>query len=454
VLLKPGSQADSYLTPNGEENIARHVEQIVVKGEVPHELVVRETIWGPVLDNHNYPDAELAVRWLAHAPEAVNLQQLNLETVDNVFEAVEVANRMGMPPQNFVTGDADGNIAWTIAGQIPKRAEYDATLPADWSEIDGWTGWLEPDEYPRVINPESGRIWTANARVVSGDALQKIGDGGYDLGARAQQIRDNLFARESFEPRDMLDIQIDDRAIFLTRWRDLLLSVLDDEVLGDNGARGEYRDLVENWIPRASADSVGYRIVRAFRTQVKMIVFSSVTMPVQEAYAAETGLRMSNQFEGPLWAILEERPPHLLPADFVSWDELLLQAVDRNIKHFSSNFDGGLAKRSWGERNTAAIRHPLSRSLPNLSAWLDMPSEPLSGDSNMPKAQGRNWGASERFAVSPGDEASSYLHMPGGQSGHPLSDFYGVGHKYWVQGEPTDFLPGATEHVLTLVAPQ
>jgi penicillin amidase len=185
-----------------------------------------------------------------------------------------------------------------------------------------------------------------------------------------------------------------------------------------------------------------------------MIVFSSVTMPVQEAYAVETGLRMSNQFEGPLWAILEERPPHLLPADFVSWDELLLQAVDRNIEYFSSNYDGGLAERSWGERNTAAIRHPLSRSLPNLSAWLDMPSEPLSGDSNMPKAQGRNWGASERFAVSPGDEANSYLHMPGGQSGHPLSDFYGVGHKYWVQGEPTDFLPGAAQHVLTLVVPQ
>jgi penicillin amidase len=454
VLLKPGSQADSYLTPNGEEKFARHVEQIVVKGEAPHELVVRETIWGPVFDNHTYPDAELAVRWLAHAPEAINLQQLELETVSNVFEAVEVANRMGMTPQNFVAGDADGNIAWTIAGQIPKRTEYDATLPADWSETDGWIGWLEPDEYPRVINPESGRIWTANARVVSGDALQKIGDGGYDLGARAQQIRDNLFARESFEPRDMLDIQIDDRAIFLTRWRDLLLSVLDDEALGDNGARGEYRDLVENWIPRASADSVGYRIVRAFRTQVRMIVFSSVTMPVQEAYAVETGLRMSNQFEGPLWAILEERPPHLLPADFVSWDELLLQAVDRNIEYFSSNYDGGLAERSWGERNTAAIRHPLSKSLPNLSAWLDMPSEPLSGDSNMPKAQGRNWGASERFAVSPGDEANSYLHMPGGQSGHPLSDFYGVGHKYWVQGEPTDFLPGAAQHVLTLVVPQ
>jgi penicillin amidase len=89
-----------------------------------------------------------------------------------------------------------------------------------------------------------------------------------------------------------------------------------------------------------------------------------------------------------------------------------------------------------------------------LSSWLDMPAEPLSGDSNMPKAQGRDWGASERFAVSPGDETNAYLHMPGGQSGHPLSEFYGAGHEDWVQGRATSFLPGVTQHVLTLTAPQ
>jgi penicillin amidase len=454
VILRPGHLPDSYLTPQGEKAIVRYKEKIEIKGESPQEFVVRETIWGPVLEDHRYPDAEITVRWLAHEPEAVNMRQLGLETATTVFDAVQVANRMGIPPQNFVAGDADGNIAWTIAGRIPKRGDYDSTLPADWSEIDGWTGWLDPDDYPRVINPESGRIWTANARVVEGDALKKIGDGGYDLGARAQQIRDDLFARESFEPRDMLDIQVDDRAVFLAPWRDLLLSVLDDEAIRDNEERTEYRNLVENWVPRASAESVGYRLVRAFRTQVRMIVFNALMMPVTKAYGDEIDVRMSNQFEGPLWAILEEQPPHLLPADYGSWNDLLLQAVDRNLEYFSGKFDGELDQRNWGERNTASIRHPLSRQLPSLARWLDMPSEPLNGDSNMPKAQGRNWGASERFAVSPGDEANSYLHMPAGQSGHPLSDFYAKGHKQWVRGEPTAFLPGVTEHVLTLTAPQ
>ncbi|WP_267118170.1 penicillin acylase family protein, partial [Xanthomonas sacchari] len=39
---------------------------------------------------------------------------------------------------------------------------------------------------------------------------------------------------------------------------------------------------------------------------------------------------------------------------------------------------------------------------------------------------------------------------PGGQSGHPLSPFWGAGHADWVQGRATKFLPGPTRHTLTL----
>ncbi len=454
VILKPGLEPESYLTLDGEKTIVSYKEQIAIKGETPQEIVVRETVWGPVIDDHDYPGFDLAVRWLAHEPNSINLEQLKLETVQTVFEAIQVANRMGIPPQNFVAGDAEGNIAWTIAGQIPIRADYDSSIPADWSERDGWIGWLDADDYPRVINPESGRIWTANARVVDGDALSKIGDGGYDLGARAKQIRGGLFAKDSFSPHDMLDIQFDDRAVFLAPWRDLLLSALDDAAVRGDARRRDYRELVDNWIPNASSESVGYRLVRAFRIQMRDSVFDALMSEVSAVYDGNVDLQISNQFEGPLWTILEERPMYLLPPDYSSWQDLMLQAVDSNIVYFDSNFDGGLAQRNWGERNTATIRHPLSRAIPFLSRWLDMQRDPLNGDSNMPKAQGRNWGASERFAVSPGDETNAYMHMPGGQSGHPLSEFYGSGHQDWVQGRATGFLPGPTEHVLTLTAPE
>ena len=68
----------------------------------------------------------------------------------------------------------------------------------------------------------------------------------------------------------------------------------------------------------------------------------------------------------------------------------------------------------------------------------------------MPRVQSPGFGASERFAVSPGREEQGYFHMPGGQCGHPLSPFYRAGHEAWAAGEPTPFLPGPAAHRLTL----
>ena len=451
VIVRPGAAPGTYLTSEGPLKFTTYIETIKVKGGDPTEILIRETIWGPVLENSADPDSLLAVSWLAHKAEAVNLRGLDLELATSAEEALQIANRMGMPPQNFVVGDAAGNIGWTIAGQIPLRSEFDPSLPADWSNADGWSGWLAADQYPRILNPDAERIWTANARVVDSEALSKIGDGGYELGARARQIRDGLFARDHFSPADMLSIQIDNRALFLRRWQSLLLETLDADAVRDSAGRQEYRDLVENWELRASADSVGYRLVRAFRTEVRERVFNMLMQPVRDKFGSDTRLRMSNQFEAPLWTMINDQPDHLLSAEYSSWRQLLIAAIDENLRYYRETYDDSLSQRTWGERNTAAIRHPLSRAVPFLARWLDMPRDLLPGDSNMPRAQGPTFGASERFAVAPGDEANGYLHMPAGQSGHPLSDYYRRGHDDWVEGRATPFLPGTSVHTLTLV---
>lgn len=450
VVIRPGEVAGTYKTASGDHSFVNYRETIIVRGAEPVTLDIRETIWGPVLPDSDYPEGELAVSWIAHRVDGLNLEQLQLESVNNVQEAVAVANRMGIPPQNFVTGDADGNIAWTIAGKIPLRAAYDSLRPADWSTHGGWIGWLNPDDYPRIVNPPDGRIWTANTRVVDGEDLLKVGDGGYDLGARGRQIRDRLRSRSSFEPSDMLAIQMDDEAIFLATWRELLLAVLDERALAENPERRAYRDLVRDWIPRAAPESVGYRLVRAFRLEIRERVYEFMSAPVTIRFGDAAKRSISNQFEGSLWVMLNEKPAHLLPTHYTSWEELMLEAVDANLDYFLQNYEGPLADRSWGELNTARIQHPMSKAIPALSRWLDMPAEPLTGDNNLPKAQGPSFGASERFAVAPGDEGNGIFHIPAGPSGHPASDFYASGHQDWVQGRPSPFLPGPAAHLLEL----
>ncbi|MEM9208886.1 MAG: penicillin acylase family protein [Pseudomonadota bacterium] len=450
VLLEPGEAPDTYRTPEGDRAFDSVVETIDIKDGASEQVVVRETVWGPVLQDAGYPGGEIAISWIAHYPEALNFNSIDLEQAQSVAEAVAVANRAGIPPQNFVVGDTDGNVAWTIAGQIPVRSTAPAEHPGDWSTGGGWQGWLSPDDFPRVINPASGRIWTANARVASGENLRKMGDGGYSFGARQQQIRDALLSRDQFAVDDMLTIHLDDRALFLGRWRELLLELLDDDALAGISGRARFHQLVENWTARAAADAVGYRLVRGFRRTVQNRVFDMLTTPIVERFGADVARHRSNQFEEPLWQLVTEQPPHLLTADYPDWRTLLLGVVDEMLAYYADNYDDGLENRTWGEQNTAAFRHPLSQAVPALAPLLDLPAEPLPGDNDMPRVQGRTYGASERFAVSPGDEANGYLHMPGGQSGHPLSEHYRDGHEDWVEGRPSPFLPGVPKAKLTL----
>ena len=151
VLLVPGEQPNTYKTAAGDRPVTTYSEQIDVKGGPGETLLVRETDWGPILDDVNYPDGEIAVSWVAHAAAGVNIVQLELETAAAVDDAIAIANRVAIPPQNFVVGDADGNIAWTIAGRIPQRGSSEPLLPADWSRGDGWQGWLAAEDYPRWL---------------------------------------------------------------------------------------------------------------------------------------------------------------------------------------------------------------------------------------------------------------------------------------------------------------
>ena len=248
----------------------------------------------------------------------------------------------------------------------------------------------------------------------------------------------------------MLEIQVDDRALFLSRWRDLLLEEIDADVARDDPALAQYRELVRNWIPRAVPESVGYRLVRSFRLEIQSQLFHALSASVRAEYGEDVELRLSNQFEGPLWAMVSQQPEHLLPGKYATWQELFVDAVRSSVAYFEENFGADLAQRSWGERNTVSIRHPLSGSIPVFGDLLDMPAQPVAGDVDLPRAQGRTFGASQRFAVAPGDEGSGISHMPTGQSGHPLSEFYGKGHSDWVSGRATPFLPGESQHTLLL----
>lgn len=280
--------------------------------------------------------------------------------------------------------------------------------------------------------------------------LATIGEGGFADGIRARLIRDRLSSIEKATPQDMLAIQLDDRALFLERWRDLLLKSIGAAA---TPLQREFRGLIESrWTGRASPGSVGYRLVKEFRTTFVRRLMTSLTAPARDIDPTFDYLRLLRG-EGPAWQIVTERPMHLLDPKYRSWDEAILAAVDAAIAQLT---EGGrtLADRSWGEANSAEIRHPLAAAIPFFGPSLNMPADPLPGDVYTPRASTPRTGPSERMVVSPGRESEGILHIPTGQSGHPLSPHFADQYRAWLNGDATPFLPGPTVSTLTLTPRQ
>ena len=248
--------------------------------------------------------------------------------------------------------------------------------------------------------------------------------------------------------RDMLAIQLDDRMVFLERWRSLLFDLLTTGAPESSPARAELRAMISRPGGRASVDSVGYRMIRTFRQRVHEAVFAAIVHGCAGGLDSAFRYTGFHQSEGALWKLITERPAHLLDPRYRTWDTLLLEAADAAIDSCGAT---PLASCTWGKANTVVIAHPLTRAAPFLSRWLSIGPTPLPGGRYMPRVQSVAHGASERFAVSPGGEASGFFHMPGGQSGHPLSRYYREGHEAWEAGKATPFLPGNTVHELRLV---
>ena len=443
-LYKAPGHGDEFL------RLERRRETIAVRGGDPVTEEYEWTVWGPVV-GRNHRERPLALKWVAHDPAAMNLGLLQLEAARTADEAVAVAHRTGIGHVNLIVGDRAGAIAWTITGRLPRRIGYDGRLPVTWSFGDRrWDGYLPPAEVPVLRGGDSslpGRLWSANQRHVGGAALARLGDGAYAAPPRAAQVRDGLARLTAASPRDLLAVQLDDRALFLQPWHARLLAVLTPEAVAAKPARAELRRRAEVWEGRASPEAVSYRLVREFRQAVLRRALGPIFAPCVETMSDFDSRRL--QLEPALQALLRERPLHLLEARYTSWDDLLAAAADDTAAALTA-LGSGPAAATWGTRNRAAIRHPLSSALPLVGRWLDLPADPLPGDSDMPRYQSPSNGASERLVVAPGREAEGILQVPGGQSGHPLSPYYQAGHAAWVRGEPSPLLPGPTRHKLTL----
>ncbi|MGN6652807.1 penicillin acylase family protein [Trinickia sp.] len=440
---------DRYRTPSGWARLRFRDEWLEVNGRAPSTVRVAESDLGPVWQAG---DRSYAVKWIAQDDGAVNMGLLRMEAAADVQQALAVGQSAGIPAQNLVAGDTAGNIGWTIAGAMPNRnTGWGDTFPYSSTRANrGWDSLLAPHDHPSVLNPESGQLWSSNARQLAGAAYEAIGDGGADLGARGRQIRDDLAAHPVLDEAQSYAPALDDRALFMAPWRDRALHALDETAIAGHPERAKFRTLLlERWNGCACVDSVAYRLSRAFLYSLYGELFGAADRQMH-TLDSHAGFAIAT----PRWPVVlahlvDQQPSNWLPKNRQTWHEVELAAIDDAIATLTAH-SAALKDATWGSRNTARIAHPFVAGMPFLAHWLAAPADPLPGDGNMPRVAAPAFGQSERMVVSPGHEERGIFDMPGGQSGHPLSAYFLAGHEAWVLGQQPPLLPGPRTHLLRL----
>ncbi|WP_394147520.1 penicillin acylase family protein [Shewanella atlantica] len=417
-------------------------EQIPLPDGKSHEYIIELSQYGPVrtLGGQRY-----ALSWVAHKDYAVDMELMGLERARDVSDALELATSVGIPVQNMMVVDSKGSAAWKPTGAVPARTNP-SDVAQDSSRFQHREWNLDETTLPSISNPDHGRLWSANARVMSSSEHVRFGDGGYALGARSMQIRDKLQADQQFDEEAFYRLQLDNRAEFLKPWHAYLIELLSTQPERFAEDIGYLRD----WQACACKGSVGYTLVRQFRAGLIDASFAPI----------ETGLSKHNlslsvvkrYLEPAMWQLLKEQPQSWLADGYESWDEFTIDSYQHSRAELLAAFsdDEDLAELAWGRVNALKIQHPFSKQLPILSSWLDMPEVEAFGDTFMPAVQRSNFGASQRFIVQPGAEEDAIMTIPGGQSGHPLSDYYRAGFDEYAQQQSTPLLPGEVLHSIVI----
>jgi len=437
-----------YLIEGGSEPFGELVERIEVRGAKPQELRVRTTRWGPVAAVDRL-GRTLVLRTILDDPSGTNLDVLELEEARGVEEALAILARWRGAPQNALVADADGRIGWTVTGFLPDRAGADGRTPRTLAAgADApWSGPLDESLRPRVIDPTSGFLFSANARSLPLGESRRLGSH-WAPPTRASRIRALLEARLAAGPVDeeaLLAIQLDAAVAALEPWRRVVLAAVPE---GAGGELGALREIAATWSGTADESERGPVILGAVRSAVSQALLRAILRRAAESCGIEVSDDEIRAFRAasdePWLRLLEEEPPHLLPRGSSSWREFVLARLATVATRPELRLaEGPDACPTWGERNAASIRHPISLAMPFLAKGYDVPAHPQAGHPDAVRVAAPTFGASARLVVSPSREEDAILQTPGGQSGDPTNPRYRDLHESWRAGTIEPLLPGA-----------
>jgi len=441
--FNPASPAEYRV--NGSWNKAQVIDEVIpVKGQPDEHLQVTVTRHGPIV--HREGNKGYAMRWTATEPGGLVNSYNWLGKAHNWKEFRETMKRVWGPAQNAVYADVEGNIGYIMAARVPirKKGHGEVPVPGDTDEYE-WTGYIPFEQLPQALNPESGLIATANARVVGPNYKPYLTDR-WDDPYRTARIYDLLHDRHDLRPEDMLKVQADTYSYPHLFLAGQLVAAAKTAKPKDRRAQRLVEGL-KDWNGSAEANSPDVPFLEA--------TCGAALDLLLEPFLGKNTVIYQWRKTTFLQEILTDRPAKWLPSQYKNYDELLAAAADAAASKLAEQSKSERAEDwKWGRFNSLEMLHPLGQQ-GILKAFLSITGKPQSGTAYTIYRATKDLGPAMRFVANPANWDESILLIPSGQSGQPGSSHYSDQFPYWYEGKPI-FAPfsdaaeaKATKHSLT-----
>lgn len=418
---------DRYMTPEGWAEMTVRPETIQVKGGQPIVHTVRTTRHGPVLSDveNRGGDRVLSMQWTAYAPSTEVVALLGMNTADNAEEFTAALRGFNNPHQNVIFADRDGRFGYWMGGRVPVRRGGDGLLPRPgWTGEADWTGWLDFDQHPHVLNPADGFVVTANNRQV-GPAYPYHITSSWAEPYRAERIRQLVQAGRELTADDVARQQMDVRDVFALRHLPRAVQAAERARLPD-----AVREL-RAWNGEARMDSRGaalfYTWFDELRTRVGNDEFGG-----KNVYFPRTTMDRILEQGGGAWV-----DDVTTKGKTESLDELATEAMRTAAQ--------AVGTQTWGALHQTQIGHPMGVvQMLDRAFQLNIGPFPTGGSYYTVNVSGwgarkppftNTYGSSQRHVVDMADpDGSGGFVIPTGQSGIPFSRHYRDQTPLWRQG--------------------
>lgn len=439
-------------------------ELIRINGSDDRIVQIKETRNGPVIssihpDSSFFGDYEVSMRWTGHdaSQELWALYQINWgQDMEQFTSALE---SFRSPGQNFIYADRDGNIAIFSAGAVPIRQGNPLQFRPGWDPDAGWQGTIPFRQLPRVVNPESGYVANANNKLATDDYPWYISSF-WESPSRIQRIEEYFLNHDTLHVELIRQMQND---VVSVHAREFVEEIL--PVLRRNASDYQFAEAIpylEAWDYSYEPGSAAASILDLF--MIRLADNTLRGLIGDEGY--EAFIRVENVPVRVMTRLFAENSRLLdnpIHPEFSNRDELIAGSMDETIQWLRDTQGRDPIDWQWENLHTVTLEPPLlgeaagSDEAPAIFRMivrnlLSKGPYPVSGNGLTVNKGEYHWfdpfeifiGPSIRRIIDFSEPGRSLSVLPTGQSGNPLSDFYGDQTDLWLNGQYRYFYRDST----------